>query len=557
MIEYLAASDLKLANQQWLWLAITLGAAGAVITIVSYLKSHLKGIWLVLAATLKIAAFALLAIALLEPVWVDKFARNGANDLVFLTDNSKGLSIGDRGSSLQKVLKHDQPDSPPEWMAELEELFRVQTYQFDRRLKRVDDYSELNFEGNASSLLTSLSSLRNRYEKRPLAGTVLFTDGNATDSASIDAVLKNLARIKNEGETPLPIYPVLVGQTLPDVVDLSIRDIQTSQSSFEDAPLSIAIQAEARGKFERGVEVYVIDDKGKEVATEPVVFDDSSIRKGSVRLKVAGVTPGISFYRVGIRAISGENYDPPEELTQENNERVVSVDRGRGPYRVLYMSGRPKWEYKFLRRAISEDAEVDLVSLLRIAKREPKFEWRGRTGESGNPLFRGFGKDIPEETQKYDEPVFIRLNTKDEEELRDGFPRDAETLYSNYRAIIFDDLESEALSASQQNLIENFVSKRGGTVIMLGGQESYSGGDWVNTPISRLLPVYMDRLDTEGAAQFATFNLSREGWLEPWMRLRDSQDEETSRLAYMPEFFSINRIPSDQTRGQSTRDRDR
>jgi hypothetical protein len=79
---------------------------------------------------------------------------------------------------------------------------------------------------------------------------------------------------------------------------------------------------------------------------------------------------------------------------------------------------------------------------------------------------------------------------------------------------------------------------------MLGGQESYRAGKWNNTPMARLLPVYVNRLDKGGAAQFATFNLSREGWLEPWMRLRASQDEETGRLAYMPEFFSINRVPA-------------
>ena len=138
----------------------------------------------------------------------------------------------------------------------------------------------------------------------------------------------------------------------------------------------------------------------------------------------------------------------------------------------------------------------------------------------------------------------IRLNTRDEEELRDGFPREAESLFPNYRAIILDDVESEFLSAEQQLLVENFVSKRGGTVIMLGGQESYRAGKWNNTPIARVLPVYVDRLERGGPAQFATFNLSREGWLEPWMRLRGNQEEETGRLAYMPEFFSINRVPA-------------
>ncbi len=61
------------------------------------------------------------------------------------------------------------------------------------------------------------------------------------------------------------------------------------------------------------------------------------------------------------------------ELTQGNNARFQVVDRGRGPYRILYVAGRPNWEHKFLKRALEEDAEIRLASLLRIAKKEPKF----------------------------------------------------------------------------------------------------------------------------------------------------------------------------------------
>ena len=40
------------------------------------------------------------------------------------------------------------------------------------------------------------------------------------------------------------------------------------------------------------------------------------------------------------------------EATLANNRRLATVDRGGGPYRVLYVGGRPNWEFKFLRRAV-------------------------------------------------------------------------------------------------------------------------------------------------------------------------------------------------------------
>src|SRR5207253_10034091 len=103
-----------------------------------------------------------------------------------------------------------------------------------------------------------------------------------------------------------------------------------------------------------------------------------------------------------------------EEATLANNRTVLVVDRGRGPYRILYVAGRPNWEFKFLNRAVQEDDQLQLVGLIRVARREPKFNFMGRPGETSNPLFRGFGNQAPEEVERYDRPVLIRLNTRDE-----------------------------------------------------------------------------------------------------------------------------------------------
>lgn len=146
---------------------------------------------------------------------------------------------------------------------------------------------------------------------------------------------------------------------------------------------------------------------------------------------------------------------------------MISVDRGEGPFRVLYVSGRPNWEFKFLNRAIDEDRQVQLVGLIRVAKREPKFDFRGRVGETSNPLFRGFGNQSPDEVQRYDQPVLVRLNTRDETELRAGFPRTPEDLYG-YHAVILDDLEAEFFAPEQALLLQKFVSERGGGLLMLG-----------------------------------------------------------------------------------------
>ena len=106
---------------------------------------------------------------------------------------------------------------------------------------------------------------------------------------------------------------------------------------------------------------------------------------------------------------------------------------------------------------------------------------------------RGFDSQDDDTTEQHDEAVFIRLGTRDKEELRGGFPKDAETLFE-YDAIVIDDLEASFFTEDQKSLLQQFVSLRGGGLLMLGGQESFVGGDYAKTQIGEMLPVYLDRL---------------------------------------------------------------
>jgi uncharacterized membrane protein len=233
---------------------------------------------------------------------------------------------------------------------------------------------------------------------------------------------------------------------------------------------------------------------------------------------------------------------PTIEATLANNSRFATVDRGGGPYRVLYVAGKPNWEFKFLRRAMADDDEVSLVGLLRIARREPKFTFLGQAGERTNPLFRGFGNQKDEQAEQYDQPVLIRLGTADELELAGGFPANADDLF-RYHAVILDDLEAAFFTHDQMSLLQQFVSRRGGALLMLGGKDSFAGGNYQHTPIGEMLPVYLDR----GGASNSTaggyaLQLTREGWLQPWIRLRTTEADEETRLHAMPEFKTLNHV---------------
>src|SRR5207245_5402755 len=123
----------------------------------------------------------------------------------------------------------------------------------------------------------------------------------------------------------------------------------------------------------------------------------------------------------------------------------------------------------------------------------------------------------------------VRLNAKDEVELRSGFPRTPEDLYGYY-AVIVDDLEAEFFAPDQAALLQRFVSERGGGFLMLGGMESFQQGKYQRTPIGDMLPVYLDRVEQSNAQAGLRLNLTREGWLQPWVQLRDHETDGKPRL---------------------------
>jgi len=526
-------ATLIFSGWNWLWFAVATTALGLLLLFWSYRSTPAGPIrWLCLC--LKTLGLAALVFCLLEPLWSGQRARPGGNLFAIVADNSQGLQIRDRGETRTRgaVLRDLLNPQTLPWQGLLEENFEVRRYFFDSRLQTTKDFSELQFEGRASAIGSTLRTLAERYHGRPLAGVLLLTDGNATDLRGVP----ELAGVP-------PIYPVVIGKS--DLIkDIAVQQARVSQTAFEDAPVSIQADVTAAGYNGESIVAQLLDRSDKKIMEQTLGArkDNDTL---AFRFQLRPEAAGLSFYRIRVRAKS-EAQSPDaaqksEEATLANNSRVLAVDRGRGPYRILYVTGRPNWEFKFLNRAVQEDEQLQLVGLIRVAKREPKFNFLGRAGETSNPLFRGFGNQTPEEVERYDQPVLVRLNARDEFELRGGFPRTPEDLYA-YHAVIVDDLEAEFFTPDQAALLQKFVSERGGGFLMLGGMECFQEGHYQRTPIGDMLPVYLDRVEETRPPDGLHLNLTRDGWLQSWARLRDNEADEKSRLQSMAPFQVLNRV---------------
>jgi uncharacterized membrane protein len=529
MLRFLTPASLMAGDRNWLYPAVLAAVAG--LALIFWLnRARLRRSWIDLAGpSCKALAWLLLAACLVDPLWSSLRPRSGANVLAVAVDVSRSLDVRPstsaptRAADFSALLTSGESTQPLGWLKRLEQDFQLRRYTISDRLQQTNSFEKLQFDGSASALRSALNSLQQRYSGQPLAGILLFTDGNATDFSS---ELGDLAGLP-------PLYPIIPSTEL-QLPDASIGSFTITQSAFDDAPIAIQVTPGMLNAGSGKLRMSLLSEDGVPLETQTHSPSDPA----PLRFRHRPVGSGTVFYRLQTALENADGTQFSDEATLVNNSQLIAVQRPSSARRILYVSGRPNWDFKFLRRAVESDQQLQITGLIRIARREAKFDFRGREGETSNSLFRGFDRADPETVEEYDEPVLVRLNTQSAEELRDGFPQTPAELFL-YDAVVIDDLEADFFQADQMKLLYDFVSRRGGGLLMMSGQESFAQGGFDRTPIGELLPIDLSR-----SAAFprtgVRLELTRDGWLQPWVRLHGDEPAEQQRLERMPAFLTLN-----------------
>ena len=342
-------AEITIGRPDWLWVGVGIAVLAVVFQLWRYGGASPMPVASRLAAgTLRVGGILLLCACLLDVQWTVRRAKDGANVFAVLADRGRGMQVRDgdggrmRAELLANVLRKDGAAAEGDsWQATLESTFEVRRYAFGDRLENVDDYEALEFDGGRSDLAAALRVLARRYRNRPIAGVLLLSDGNATD-------LRNVEELGEEFfESEISIFPVVVG-TETALKDLAIADARVSQMVFEDAPVNIEVDVRASKFAGKTIELRLRDEEGAEVEKQShkVLAEEET---HCFRVRVRPEKTGVLFYELefGEKGTgTGEESRPigSEETTAENNRRLVMVERPQGPYRVLYVSGRPNWD---------------------------------------------------------------------------------------------------------------------------------------------------------------------------------------------------------------------
>jgi len=254
----------------------------------SYARSRATTPIRVLAATLKLIAVALMLLCLLQPMWRGERPRPQANQFPILVDTSQSMQLQDvdeelsRGQNFANALAADS-----DWRVRLEQTFDVRLFGADSRLSRMADIDTIEFDGMQSSIQTSIDALSQRLKGRPVAGALLFSDGNLTDPS---------AEQITGTDSPFPIFPVLPdAPTTP--TDLRLERVSVTQSDFETSPMTVRADVMATGLKDQDVVVQLLNASGTSVEEKTVTIEKEGELQ-SVTFRFRPEQSGTQFYRV-------------------------------------------------------------------------------------------------------------------------------------------------------------------------------------------------------------------------------------------------------------------
>jgi uncharacterized membrane protein len=149
--------------------------------------------------------------------------------------------------------------------------------------------------------------------------------------------------------------------------------------------------------------------------------------------------------------------------------------------------------------------------------------------------------------QRTTDSKYLRLEVDTPEELAAGFPKTREELFA-YRAIVLGSIEAAAFTGDQLRMIADFVDRRGGGLLMLGGPHAFAEGGYAGTPIADVLPVLLEARGTspEGGVSLARLRVrpTRAGAAHPVTQIGKTDQDSAARWNDLPAVTSVNPVRS-------------
>ncbi|MBV8729278.1 MAG: hypothetical protein JO336_05665, partial [Acidobacteriia bacterium] len=449
-------------------------------------------IWL-----LETSLIALILFLLWHPALSVATLRAQQNVVAVLVDDSHSMSINDSGGTR---LARAQAVLNGGLLKSLGEKFQVRLYKFGTEPERIPKLDGLTADAKATRIGDTIERVLAESSSLPLGAIVLLSDG-ADNSGGISA--QTIAAIRRQN---IPVHTIGFGREHP-ARDIEITDAIVPARALPQSRLTALVTLQSYGLSGSKTKL-VIRDGAKTLASQDVTLKGDGVLQTESLVFNCGPA-GPKSLEIAAEPVSGEDNPLNNKLT-----RLVNVE-ARKP-RILFFDGEPQYEYKFIRRAMDDNPDIVVFGMVRTTQ---------------NKILRQACPDPAGSCP----PGF----PFDPHELEDGFASKPEQLFK-FQGLIIDNVEAGYFTPTQQQLIHDFVDRRGGGVLFLGGRASLSDGGYQNAPLLYdLMPVKLPSgKGTFHQMDFTPVELTGSGRENILTRLDENPERNVQRWKEIPRIYN-------------------
>jgi uncharacterized membrane protein len=446
--------------------------------------------------TLESLMAAIVLVLLWQPAITIAELKPQQNIVAILIDDSRSMAINEDSSTREAKAVTSLENGV---LAALNRSFQTRLYRFDDAITRMDDLRTLRPDAPSTRIGDALKQLTDETSDLPIGAIVLLTDGgDNTGGISPDVISALRAR-------RIPVHTVGFGRERA-AHDVEIEDAVLAARALSGSRLAARVTFHQRGYTNSKLTLTIRDTSDaqpKMLASRTVTLGSESAQQTeTIMFDIGGA--GARTLEISATPLQGE-----ENLNNNKLTRVVNV--ASDPRRILYIEGEPRWEYKFIRQAEQDDRMVQIVSMVRTS-----------------------------ENKTY------RQGVANKDDLASGFPSRAEELFG-YHGLILGSVESGYFTPNQQSLIHDFVDRRGGGLLLLGGEFALADGGWNSSKIADLMPTILPtqpgtfhrEADPKNGTNHTTVELARDGEDSIITRLLDdpaANKEKWKKLPYLMDY---------------------
>jgi hypothetical protein len=434
-----------------------------------------------LLGTLRFLAIALLLLVIFQPVSESKVFAVNRSTVGILVDESLSMDRAEeytpelaeqlgraagvsseevrtlpRGELIKRVIKRQGVDL----IGDLGKKVDARLFAFASNVRPVNSVDEVmrgaedparGATAIGDALLSALSELRHKS----LSSLIVVTDGQSNQGKDPQEVAALAAA---DG---IPIHTVAVGNP-SEPRNVAILAVNAPDAAMVEETVPVEVSLAARGFENEPAEVVITDTQGnQELARQGFTLSE----RGGQQTETLFFKPGHEGeYRLEVKIPP----KPGEQFT-DDNVRVISLRVQPEVIKVLYVEGRPRWQYRYLKDILLRAPNIKVQCLLTSATSDFLQESTG--GPNGLPALTRFP---PTRKDLFQYDVII---------LGDVAP---------------DEIDSFQTRSTTEDLLKEFKEfvELGGGFIMIAGQ-LHAPRDYRDTPIADILPVEIGDPDEE------------------------------------------------------------